>query len=271
MGGGGGRRGLLGAPVHASSRCCCRAGAGASRPPRGPPRRPHPLLLHPPSAPRPPAWPHPRRQFEGTGTGAAAGAAGGGDSTAAGQRCGRHRLDLAWMAEASSSVYATPLITDLHSDGRRDIIVPSFVHYLEVRGVRQYGVHSTMCGRYIVHNLVGSTVWAVWCGQYGGAAHHQPSLGWPPRHRSCRRSCITSRCCVRGVRRDSVRGTARPPAHCTAPCAAFSWYLVGSRINAQALEAPLQRRPGQATCWPAPFSTCSRIRSSRAKSGLTPQ
>ncbi|GIL89184.1 hypothetical protein Vretimale_18615 [Volvox reticuliferus] len=47
-------------------------------------------------------------------------------------RCGRHRLDLAWMSEATSSVYATPLITDLHADGRRDIVVPSFVHYLEV-------------------------------------------------------------------------------------------------------------------------------------------
>ncbi|PNH12688.1 hypothetical protein TSOC_000387 [Tetrabaena socialis] len=34
------------------------------------------------------------------------------------QRCGRHRLDLAWMSEATSSVYATPLITDLHADGR---------------------------------------------------------------------------------------------------------------------------------------------------------
>ncbi|KAG2425141.1 hypothetical protein HXX76_013895 [Chlamydomonas incerta] len=47
-------------------------------------------------------------------------------------RCGRHRLDLSWMSEATSSVYASPLITDLHADGRRDIIVPSFVHYLEV-------------------------------------------------------------------------------------------------------------------------------------------
>jgi hypothetical protein len=37
------------------------------------------------------------------------------------------------MTEVSSSVYATPLITDLYSDGHKDIIVPSFVHYLEVR------------------------------------------------------------------------------------------------------------------------------------------
>lgn len=39
------------------------------------------------------------------------------------------------MSEVSSSIYATPLITDLYSDGRKDIIVPSFVHYLEVSRV----------------------------------------------------------------------------------------------------------------------------------------
>lgn len=37
------------------------------------------------------------------------------------------------QAEVSSSIYATPLITDMFSDGRRDIIVSSFVHNLEVR------------------------------------------------------------------------------------------------------------------------------------------
>lgn len=36
------------------------------------------------------------------------------------------------MAEATSSIYATPLITDLYADGFKDVIVPSFVHYLEV-------------------------------------------------------------------------------------------------------------------------------------------
>lgn len=39
---------------------------------------------------------------------------------------------LSWMTEVSSSVYATPLITDLYSDGAKEIVVPSFVHYLEV-------------------------------------------------------------------------------------------------------------------------------------------
>jgi hypothetical protein len=38
-------------------------------------------------------------------------------------------VELKWMTEISSSVYATPLITDLYSDGRKDIVVPGFVHY----------------------------------------------------------------------------------------------------------------------------------------------
>lgn len=42
-------------------------------------------------------------------------------------------ITLKWMTEVSSSVYATPIIHDLFSDGHKDIIVPSFVHYLEVR------------------------------------------------------------------------------------------------------------------------------------------
>lgn len=36
------------------------------------------------------------------------------------------------MTELTSGVYATPLITDLYSDGRKDIVVPAFQHYLEV-------------------------------------------------------------------------------------------------------------------------------------------
>ena len=41
-------------------------------------------------------------------------------------------LVLSWMTEVGSSIYATPLIHDLNSDGQLDIIVPTFVHYLEV-------------------------------------------------------------------------------------------------------------------------------------------
>ncbi len=46
-------------------------------------------------------------------------------------------LALKWMTEVSSSVYATPLIHDLFSDGHKDIIVSTFVHYLEARGPHQ--------------------------------------------------------------------------------------------------------------------------------------
>ena len=41
-------------------------------------------------------------------------------------------VHLRWMSEVSSSIYATPLITDLYSDGHKEIVVPSFVHYLDV-------------------------------------------------------------------------------------------------------------------------------------------
>uniref|UniRef100_A0A803NAR2 Uncharacterized protein n=1 Tax=Chenopodium quinoa TaxID=63459 RepID=A0A803NAR2_CHEQI len=46
-------------------------------------------------------------------------------------QCPRN-LELRWQAEVSSSIYATPLIADINSDGKLDIVVPSFVHYLEV-------------------------------------------------------------------------------------------------------------------------------------------
>ncbi|GMH39270.1 hypothetical protein BSKO_07168 [Bryopsis sp. KO-2023] len=41
-------------------------------------------------------------------------------------------LHLKWMTEVSSTVYGTPIITDLFSDGHKDIIVPAFSSYLEV-------------------------------------------------------------------------------------------------------------------------------------------
>lgn len=48
-----------------------------------------------------------------------------------GSRC-EQNVALKWVAETGSSIYATPLITDLYSDGHKDIIVPTFVHQLEV-------------------------------------------------------------------------------------------------------------------------------------------
>ena len=53
------------------------------------------------------------------------------DEAAPQGQCGTD-IALKWMTEVSSSVYATPIIHDLFSDGHKDIIVPSFVHYLEV-------------------------------------------------------------------------------------------------------------------------------------------
>lgn len=41
-------------------------------------------------------------------------------------------LELRWQTEVSSSIYAPPLIADINSDGKLDIVVSSFVHYLEV-------------------------------------------------------------------------------------------------------------------------------------------
>ncbi|KAL2652047.1 hypothetical protein R1flu_020175 [Riccia fluitans] len=41
-------------------------------------------------------------------------------------------VELRWQAEVSSSIYATPVISDINGDGKLEIIVPTFVHYLEV-------------------------------------------------------------------------------------------------------------------------------------------
>ncbi|KAL3640714.1 Protein DEFTIVE IN EXINE FORMATION 1 [Castilleja foliolosa] len=46
-------------------------------------------------------------------------------------QCPRH-LELRWQTEVSSSIYASPLIADINGDGKLEIVVPSFVHYLEV-------------------------------------------------------------------------------------------------------------------------------------------
>ncbi|KAJ6842346.1 protein DEFECTIVE IN EXINE FORMATION 1 [Iris pallida] len=46
-------------------------------------------------------------------------------------KCPRH-VELRWQTEVSSSIYATPLIADINGDGKLEVVVPSFVHYLEV-------------------------------------------------------------------------------------------------------------------------------------------
>ena len=40
-------------------------------------------------------------------------------------------INLMWHTQAESSIFATPLITDLFSDGKRDILVPTATHYVE--------------------------------------------------------------------------------------------------------------------------------------------
>ncbi|KAJ7534472.1 hypothetical protein O6H91_13G096300 [Diphasiastrum complanatum] len=46
-------------------------------------------------------------------------------------QCPRH-VELRWQTEVSSSIYGTPIISDINNDGKLEIVVPSFVHYLEV-------------------------------------------------------------------------------------------------------------------------------------------
>uniref|UniRef100_A0ACD5WDP8 Uncharacterized protein n=1 Tax=Avena sativa TaxID=4498 RepID=A0ACD5WDP8_AVESA len=46
-------------------------------------------------------------------------------------KCPKH-VELRWQTEVSSSIYANPLIADINSDGKLEVVVPSFVHYLEV-------------------------------------------------------------------------------------------------------------------------------------------
>ena len=70
------------------------------------------------------------------------------DEAAPQGQCGTD-IALKWMTEVSSSVYATPIIHDLFSDGHKDIIVPSFVHYLEVchLGLFRGSLCSCRCGQ----------------------------------------------------------------------------------------------------------------------------
>lgn len=52
-----------------------------------------------------------------------------------------YEVHMSWSTQLGSSVYATPLITDLFSDGKRDVIVPTVTHYLEaVEGVTGHDV-----------------------------------------------------------------------------------------------------------------------------------
>ena len=43
-----------------------------------------------------------------------------------------HNIHVLWSSQVGSSVFATPTIADLHSDGRKEIVVPTYTHYVEV-------------------------------------------------------------------------------------------------------------------------------------------
>eukprot|EP00754_Rhynchopus_humris_P014422 Rhum_TRINITY_DN14386_c7_g1::Rhum_TRINITY_DN14386_c7_g1_i1::g.84049::m.84049 len=47
------------------------------------------------------------------------------------EECG-HINDIMWVSETGASVYQAPLIADLHSDGKKEVIAPTFVQYVEV-------------------------------------------------------------------------------------------------------------------------------------------
>eukprot|EP01080_Neovahlkampfia_damariscottae_P010387 gene10387-2916_t len=43
-----------------------------------------------------------------------------------------HSIDIFWTKEVGSAIFQSPLITDVLSDGKKEIVVPTFVKYLEV-------------------------------------------------------------------------------------------------------------------------------------------
>ncbi len=59
-------------------------------------------------------------------------------------------VSLRWAAEVSSSVYSAPLIADLFGDGTKEIVVPTFVHYLESLQAREpcHGLACAACGAF---------------------------------------------------------------------------------------------------------------------------
>jgi hypothetical protein len=76
-------------------------------------------------------------------------------------------ITLKWMTEVSSSVYATPIIYDLFSDGHKDIIVPSFVHYTEASLVlSQLAGHQCTLYVFILadpdHRVLSGLGWGRW-------------------------------------------------------------------------------------------------------------
>jgi outer membrane protein assembly factor BamB len=42
-----------------------------------------------------------------------------------------HSLHVLWNGQVGSSIFATPTIADLHSDGRKEIFIPTYTHFVE--------------------------------------------------------------------------------------------------------------------------------------------
>lgn len=52
--------------------------------------------------------------------------------TSRNSKCHLPGVDLIWQWEADSSLYATPIAADLRGDGRKQIILPGFAHFIDV-------------------------------------------------------------------------------------------------------------------------------------------
>ena len=96
-----------------------------------------------------------------------------------------------WHTEVASSVYATPLITDLFSDGRKDIIVPGFhrsMHVLEGRTGGEDSAfeathRSTVHTSPLLYDIDFDGVQDIVVVTYDGDIHFYKdtvSLPWPP-------------------------------------------------------------------------------------------
>lgn len=43
-------------------------------------------------------------------------------------------VDLLWSSEAGASIYSSPVITDLFSDNKKDVVLSTFVKYAQRHG-----------------------------------------------------------------------------------------------------------------------------------------
>lgn len=90
-------------------------------------------------------------------------------------------MQLRWVTEVSSSIYATPLITDLFSDAHKDIIVPSFANQVEVSVTDAVGslllalLQTATCSAQVLDAGDGAKA-AEWGGYHQSTLHTSPLL-----------------------------------------------------------------------------------------------